>query len=441
VTFPDFNTAPSPQTGSNGGLSHLLNVALGEFPTEEIHLKQEQAALNLSKSSNLSIPSSFQSAMKHPPNDKWKRACFVELEQLRKRHVYDLVDLSDEMKVIGHQWVFDLKQDADGTVTKFKARFCAQGDSQRPGIDCGETYAPTASLLCLHLLLSVAKFCKWNLASFDVSGAYFYSPEGRRYFVIWIHVDDGVVASNSALMLESFQIAIQSQLEVELFPTIHKIVGLHCSIDNNKIRLSQPSLIQGILKSYNRPIVKHESTMSTIYFVNQSQPTDSCMDSTSFQYFIGSLSYLVSGTRPDLAFAINKLARHSANPCLKHWLALDHLVGYLLQTQDFHLSLKPSSLDLDLWMDAGWGGSLERSHSGCLMKLGNCPIFWFSKKQTAVAFSTCAAEYIALSDATQHLVQVINHLTHFVSPFKKQILCENEAAIGISANALSRKRM
>ncbi|MBW0479362.1 hypothetical protein O181_019077 [Austropuccinia psidii MF-1] len=339
IAFPDFNTAPSPQTGSNGGLSHLLNVALGEFPTEEIHLKQEQAAVNLPKSSDLSIPSNFQSAMKHPLNDKWKRACFVELEQLRKQHVYDLVDRSDEMKVIGHQWVFDLKRDADGTVNTFKARFCARGDSQRPGIDCGETYAPTASLLCLCLLLSVAKFGKWNLASFDISGAYFYSPikedifvsppleldkqfngkvfhlkkalygirqaghcwwkffselllnlgfvsneiepsfylfrKGGDIIVIWIHVDNGVVASNSTLKLESFRIAIQSQSEVEWFPTIHKIVGLHCSIDNNEIQLSQPSLIQGILKSYNRPIVKHESTISTIDFVNQSQPTDS----------------------------------------------------------------------------------------------------------------------------------------------------------------------
>ncbi|MBW0486950.1 hypothetical protein O181_026665 [Austropuccinia psidii MF-1] len=454
VTFLDFNHPPQ-NTPDKGNLQHILNVALGEFPTKEISSRQENAIVSLPTPQDFVIPSNFKSAMKSSFQKEWYGACLDELNQLKKRDIFALVDKPKDAKVIGHQWVFNLKRNSEGKIQKFKACFCARGDSQRPGIDCGETYAPTESLLCLRLLLTIAKFQKWAIAYFYVSGAYLFSPIDEEIFVsppleinssllgkvlllkkalygirqagrcwwkffsdllhglgfiaskieqsfylfkkkdviiaIWIHVDDGLVASNSSSSLLSFSETLKAKLEIKWFPTIEKI---------------------GILNTYSRRIIKQEANISTIDHLIEDDAKTPPINPTEFCSFIVSLLYLVAGTCPHLAFAVNNLARHSTHPANNHWLELDHLMGYLLQTQNCYLSLKPESLDIDLWTDTGWG----------------------------VALSTCAAEYIASSDATQHFVQTINHMKYFVVSFERKTLCDNGAAIGISKDALSRKR-
>ncbi|MBW0481590.1 hypothetical protein O181_021305 [Austropuccinia psidii MF-1] len=76
-----------------------------------------------------------------------------------------------------------------------------------------------------------------------------------------------------------------------------------------------------------------------------------------------------------------------------------------------------------------------------MLKLSNAPILWGSKRQTVVALSTCAAEYIALSDLTRHLVQAINQLAQLAQDFKKMIFCDNQAVVQVSIDNLSRKRI
>ena len=41
---------------------------------------------------------------------------------------------------------------------------------------------------------------------------------------------------------------------------------------------------------------------------------------------IGALMYLANQTRPDIAFAVNLLARHSAAPTKHHWTGAKHIL-------------------------------------------------------------------------------------------------------------------
>ena len=44
---------------------------------------------------------------------------------------------------------------------------------------------------------------------------------------------------------------------------------------------------------------------------------------------IGALMYLANCTRPDIAFAMNLLARYSAAPTRRHWVGVKTILRYL----------------------------------------------------------------------------------------------------------------
>ncbi|MBW0468286.1 hypothetical protein O181_008001 [Austropuccinia psidii MF-1] len=328
--------------------------------------------------------------------------------------------------------------------------------------------------MLLRLLLATACLQQWKVSSFDVSGAYLYSPveetvfmeppthfipstkgkvlclrkalygmkqagpccwqhlsgilehlgftsckvdqllyvfrKGGMIVAIWMHIDNGVVTSNSPMAIVDFQKALCSNFEIKWSNTIRHIVGLECTFGEGEVTIMQSRLMEDILQAYPRAVIHHDCPLSPL--PDTTVPDKGVvMDATPFRLVVGSLAYLVSGSHPDLAFTVNYLARHSMAPTAAHWEMLDHVVGYLLKTWKNGAVLRPGDLLLNLWSDAGWGGKLEHSQSGFILKLGDAPILWASKRQSVVALSTCAAEYIALSDLMQHLVQAIGQLT------------------------------
>ena len=52
---------------------------------------------------------------------------------------------------------------------------------------------------------------------------------------------------------------------------------------------------------------------------------------------IGALMYIANCTRPDIAFAVNLLALHSAAPTRRHWEGVKNIFRYLNSTRDLGL--------------------------------------------------------------------------------------------------------
>ena len=52
---------------------------------------------------------------------------------------------------------------------------------------------------------------------------------------------------------------------------------------------------------------------------------------------VGALMYLTNSTRPNIAFAVNLLARHSAAPTKHHWVGVKIVLRYLNGTGDLRL--------------------------------------------------------------------------------------------------------
>ena len=85
---------------------------------------------------------------------------------------FEPVQLPKGRKAIGCRWVFKLKRKADGTVDKYKARLVAKGFSQRPGLDFGQVFAPTARWAALRAIFVLVALEDLELYSVDVSNAF-----------------------------------------------------------------------------------------------------------------------------------------------------------------------------------------------------------------------------------------------------------------------------
>ena len=64
---------------------------------------------------------------------------------------------------------------------------------------------------------------------------------------------------------------------------------------------------------------------------------------------IGALMYLANCTQPDIAFAVNLLARYSAAPAKRHWVGVKTILKYLKGNQELGLWF-PKKGDLIWWI-------------------------------------------------------------------------------------------
>ena len=133
------------------------------------------------------------------------------------------------------------------------------------------------------------------------------------------------------------------------------------------------------------------------------------IDVPTFQYLpkVGCLSYLATGTRPDLSFAYHNLSRFSQKTNKAHCLALKRVFRYLKGTKDFALRFEPDN-DMVLvgHADADFGNDVDtsRSHTGYFLTLGNSPIFWKTVLQRLVPLSTTEAEVQAAKECVQEII-------------------------------------
>jgi len=81
-----------------------------------------------------------------------------------------------------------------------------------------------------------------------------------------------------------------------------------------------------------------------------------------YQQLVGSLIYLMIGSRPDIGFTVVKLAQQMANPSNNHYRVRLHLCRYLLATCRYRLVYNELSNKLLVaYSDSGWG----QDHKHC----------------------------------------------------------------------------
>lgn len=119
---------------------------------------------------------------------------------------------------------------------------------------------------------------------------------------------------------------------------------------------------------------------------------------------VDSLMYVMTMTRPDIAFALSIVSKYCNNPDSIHVAAVMWILQYIkgmLYNGIIFCEDPNDKLDLPVLTDADYGSAKEdrKFTSGWLFCFGGGPIFWGLKKQIVVALNSCEAEYIALNEA------------------------------------------
>jgi histone deacetylase 1/2 len=97
-----------------------------------------------------------------------------EIDVLHMQNTWDLVLHQPRMNVIDCKWVYKLKKNSDGEVSRHKAKLVARGFLQQPRVDMFETFSPVLNHTTLRTILVIAITKGWNLHQFDVESAFLH---------------------------------------------------------------------------------------------------------------------------------------------------------------------------------------------------------------------------------------------------------------------------
>ena len=105
-------------------------------------------------------PSSFEEAVEDPA---WVDAMVEEYDSIVRNNAWEIVPRPEGKSVVGSRWIYKVKQAADGSVEKYKAKIFARGFSHIEGIDYEETFAPVARYSSIQTILALSMQMGWNI--------------------------------------------------------------------------------------------------------------------------------------------------------------------------------------------------------------------------------------------------------------------------------------
>lgn len=402
-------------------------------------------------------------------------------------------------RILGCQWVFTYKCDKHGNILKCKARLVVRGDQQeKTDLPTRATTLATTSLRVLLAIVAKFDLETTQLDAVNAfvhadldEKVYMHLPPGvmrkgnaciqlkkalyglRRSPLLWqkkwtaalsllgfsevpgepcvmmkdgivcfFFVDDIVFAYRKSDKQEVNQMVtnLKEEFRITEMGPVNWFLGMNVVRDRSKRKLwlSQRSYIEKLSARFltTEELKKTEkSPMSTTEELLPRKGQEEAADRTKYQQMVGSLLFGAISTRPDIAFATNRLARFGQNPSVQHFVAAKRVIRYLYQTRFWSLEYgsesgteslicASDSSFADNWID-------RKSSQGFLMKLFGGPVAWRENKQDTVTTSTTEAEVLALSQTAKEAVYLARLLKGLSLrlPGPLTIDCDNRQSI------------
>ena len=232
------------------------------------------------------------------------------------------------------------------------------------------------------------------------------SSEGMT--IICLYVDDILIGAVLQSIIDATKKAIHKEFKSTEAGPVNRILGIQVHRDWKKktLILEQSQYAERLLKDYSMHEATPVSTPIDGYTsITTSQPDEQRADQREYQKRIGSLMFLMTATRPDLAFVIGKLSQHCCDPTIRHMNAVNRVLRYVRGTTYLGLRYQRTGIPT-AFSDAAYTDDTEdrRSTYGYSLLCAQAACIWYSRKQRSVATSTTKAEYVALSEAGKQVV-------------------------------------
>ncbi|CAI7790764.1 unnamed protein product [Closterium sp. NIES-54] len=311
--------------------------------------------------------------------------------------------------IVDGMWIFRVKRSL-GSLLIFKARYVAQGFSQRQGVDFFHTFSPTLKMTTLRVLLHDAAHHDYELHSLDFSTAFLqgslheeiwlrHPPHLTRSFptdtqrslrwpvyglrqslrewhdilrtmlaalgfapstadrslflrtdnslpplYILVYVDDLAFATANTEALALVKLELQKRHTCTDLGELRNYLGLQITRDRIRrtITLTQSHMVHQVLQRFGFRYSSPQYTpLPTGHSLSAPLSDESIEPSGPYPELVGCLMYLMTCTRPDLAYPLSILARYVAPERHRpeHWEPAKRVLRYLCSTSGMGLVL------------------------------------------------------------------------------------------------------
>ena len=354
----------------------------------------------------ITVPQNYKEAISSADKNTWIRAMADEIAALQANNTYELVVLPPGVKPVGGRWTFRVKQEPSGTFL-FKARWVACGFSQKYGIDYDETFAPTARVTSVRIIIQITIQFKLIVEQLDVNNAYLNSeidrpiymvqPEGfvtnpnlvcklnkslyglKQSARLWnstidkflksenltpsqndpcvyykitnkvmmyvlIWVDDIIVAANNRSVLNNFKEKLNNRFRVKSMGPLNWFLGIQFKISDSVISMNQSMYINNILTRFSMTDCAPKTLPCDPSIHSVLKNKSKLMKNpTLYRELVGSLIYLMYCTRPDITFVVNILSQFMSAPMDIHMNIAKGVLKYLKYTMNYELKYVPDT--------------------------------------------------------------------------------------------------
>ena len=217
------------------------------------------------------------------------------------------------------------------------------------------------------------------------------------YVILCLYVDDILIIGSNDKIIKSTKDMLNSRFDMKDMGLADVILGIKILRTTEGLVLSQSHYVDKILEKFTKGDTALARTpIDTSQHLSKNRGES--ISQIEYSRVIGSLMYLMSCTRPDLAYAVSKLSRYTSNPGVEHWKGITRVLRYLRYTREYGLHYTRYPAVIEGYSDASWISDIKdsKSTSGYVFTLAGAAISWKSSKQTVITRSTMESEFVAL---------------------------------------------